>query len=235
MSGLCDRVKAYVTNVRLALDSLSEVPKEFEKVIEICKAYVSDAEYYLSKGDCETALACIAYAEGLIDSLRHAGIVDIKWRPLTEVLKRPTVLVAGSFEILHPGHIELLKKAYELGNVVVVVSRDENFRKFKGRDPVVPAEQRAYVISHVKYVSRAMVGFSNPFDAIRAIKPDIILLGPDQPIGEEDVKRFLEREGIKAKVVKLRNLFRHNKFLTKTSEILKRVIEVMAVEPKKYC
>ena len=46
------------------------------------------------------------------------------------------VLIAGTFDIIHPGHINLIKQAKEFGDfLVVVIARDKNVIKAKGKQP----------------------------------------------------------------------------------------------------
>ncbi len=195
-----ERVRRYILNLRLVLDELrrrSDLPPGWGRVVDMAERYTGDAEYYLGRGDVFTALACAAYAEGLVDALRHAGVIDIEWRSLSELGARPRVLVAGSFEILHPGHIYLFREAWRLGSVHVVVARDSSIERFKGRKPVVPEEQRLRVVESVRYVSRAVLG--DPVDYLKPvldIRPDIILLGPDQWPDEERLRGELEERGL---------------------------------------
>ncbi|HLI46557.1 MAG TPA: adenylyltransferase/cytidyltransferase family protein [Geobacterales bacterium] len=136
------------------------------------------------------------------------------------------VMVTGTFEILHPGHIYLFKQASKLGKVYVVVARDENVRRFKNREPVIGEKQRLEVVQSIKYVYKAMLGNKgeNIFEIIKKIKPDIILLGPDQRVDEEKLHKFLEENGIKAEVMRLKE--RINKDLYDTSKIIKRIREL---------
>ncbi|MEM3926114.1 MAG: DUF357 domain-containing protein [Desulfurococcaceae archaeon] len=207
MTSAMDRVKAYIENVKQLVSEMDEKPidKDVKPLIELVKSYLSDAIYYLEKGDSFTSLACIAYAEGIIDALRYMGYIKAEWRSSSSLLKRPRVVVAGSFELLHPGHIYVLKKAWELGNVFVIVSRDTNFERFKKRKPVLGENDRLYVVKHVKYVTDAVLGDEGDFlKPIMDLRPDIILLGPDQWIEPEELKKELGKRGMRdVKVVKI--------------------------------
>lgn len=202
-----ERVKAYIENVKFALQQLEsqELGEGAREVVELARSYLSDSIYYLERGDAGTALSCIAYAEGLLDALRFLGIAKLEWKPLSSLLKRPKVLVAGSFEVIHPGHIHLLRRAWELGDTYVVVARDINFEKFKGRKPVVSEADRARVVGEIRYVTRAILGDeSDLLKPVEEIKPDIILLGPDQWANEEElVKKLAERGLANIKVMRL--------------------------------
>ena len=226
------RVEAYIENVERALERLgSPSDPRVSRVVELARAYVSDARYYLEKGDAETALAAIAYAEGLLDALRWLGLARFEWEPLSKLLSRPVVAVAGTFDILHPGHVELLRFAHSLGRVYVIVSRDVNVRRFKGRDPIVPEEQRLRVVSAVRYVHSAALG--DVEDVVRPIaelRPDIVVLGPDQWADEDWLRARLEERGVSAKIVRMPE--RVECPLCSVTEIACRVLEAF---PKRLC
>lgn len=221
------RIKAYIENVQRVLMELNE--KAFEDkvkaVLSLAEGYMNDAKYYLEKGDLFTSLSCIAYAEGLIDALNHMGLIKVDWKPLSSLLKRPRVLVAGSFEIIHPGHIHFLRKAWELGEVIVVVSRDINVEKFKKRKPIVPEENRRIVVEAIKYVSRSVLGDKDDLlKPILELKPDVILLGPDQMFNPEELSNKLAEKGlVNVKVFKLNE--RTGGLYESTSSILSKIIE----------
>ncbi|MCS7140454.1 MAG: FAD synthase [Candidatus Nezhaarchaeota archaeon] len=139
--------------------------------------------------------------------------------------KSKKVMVAGVFDIIHPGHIHLISKASELGNVVVVVARDSTVERIKGRKPIVPEEQRLEVVKNIKYVSSAVLGHEGEdmLKIVEEIKPDIILLGPDQNFNEEKLKRDLEARGLKIEVLRLHEPYRAHK-LCSTSKIIKEII-----------
>ncbi len=202
------KVEAYIENVTRALEKirkqLEKLTPQQRRVVENAEAYLSDAKHYLEKGDPFTALACIAYAEGLLDALRHLGIVEFDWELTSRLLARPKVLVAGTFDILHPGHIELLRQAWLRGRVYAVVARDESVKRFKKRPPIVPEEQRRETLQAVRYVYKAILGSKRDvLDPIREIKPDIILLGPDQWASEKWLQERLREEGIEARIERL--------------------------------
>jgi FAD synthetase len=196
------RVEAYILNVEKAIEKVKgKVSGEAGQLVELASAYVEDARYYLEKGDVFTALADVAYAEGLLDALRWLGLARFEWESSLRLALRPKVLVAGTFDILHPGHIELLRYAWERGRVYVVVARDESVEKFKGRPPIVPEEQRLRVVSAVRYVYKAMLGSKRDvLEPILAVKPDIIVLGPDQWADEEWLQRRLEERGLRVRI-----------------------------------
>ena len=142
--------------------------------------------------------------------------------------KRKKVLVAGTFDIIHPGHIYFINEAKKLGDVVVIVARDSTVKKIKGRDVVVPELQRLEVIRNIKGVKEAYLGHEGGdfLKIVEEIKPDLILLGPNQPFDDKKMKKELEGRGLKIDVIKLKRVY--DKYpLCSTRKILKKVVEVM--------
>lgn len=141
-------------------------------------------------------------------------------------MKRKKVLVAGTFDIIHPGHIYLFKKASELGDVIVVVARDTSVKRFKGRPPIIPEQQRLEVVSSIKYVNKAVLGHETTdiLKIVEEIKPDIILLGPDQNFKEEEISKELEKRGLKIEVRRVEQYIDCQ--LCSTTKIIKRVVEL---------
>ena len=108
------------------------------------------------------------------------------------------VLVFGTFDLLHPGHRFLLAEAQKKGKLTVVVARDRNVQRIKGRFPVHDEDER---LSHVRQaVPGATVVLGDAHDflvPVRAVDPDVILLGYDQQlppgVKEEDLPYEIER------------------------------------------
>ena len=115
------------------------------------------------------------------------------------------VVATGVFEIIHSGHAHFLNAAKENGDeLVVIIANDDTVRKMKG-EPILSAEMRAEVVSHLKPVSSTVIGRTGNRDIIvEEIKPDVIALGYDQRLftRKELESKLLER-GLKVKVVRL--------------------------------
>jgi Glycerol-3-phosphate cytidylyltransferase (EC 2.7.7.39) len=135
------------------------------------------------------------------------------------------VMVAGSFEILHPGHVYLLKEAKKLGRVIVVVSSDYNFERFKKRKPIIGENQRLEMVRSLKFVDEAIIGnpIDNIFEIILKIRPDILLLGPDQHINEEELKNFLRNNGLNTEIRRLSKRLEGE--LYSSSKIIEKIIK----------
>ncbi len=206
LSDPCARLSRYIDNVSKVLKDLRVRDKSCREVVDLACAYLRDSMYYRDKGDCITGLVTISYAEGLLDALRMIGCVEFEWvrNPLTD---ERIVLAAGSFDILHPGHIEFLKWASSLGTkLFVVIARDSTYRRVKGFDPVMDEISRLRVVESVRYVYRAVLGDEEDMlKPVESIKPSVIALGPDQPVDESWLREELSRRGLESvEIVRMR-------------------------------
>lgn len=91
------------------------------------------------------------------------------------------ILVFGTFDHLHPGHLFLLEEASKRGELHVVVGTDENVFKIKGRRPDQPEEERTQKIRDAFPGAQVLLGHESDYLAqTREIQPNLILLGYDQ-------------------------------------------------------
>lgn len=135
-----------------------------------------------------------------------------------------TVLVFGSFDILHPGHLAFLRAAKKYGDrLVVVINRDITYRKEKGRAPVFSEQDRLAIIRSLRDVSRAVLGDRpGSWTAIRRLRPDVIGIGYDQRADHPGLAAQLAHLRKRPKLVKLPK-FHHRKY--KSTLIKKRVYD----------
>lgn len=140
-----------------------------------------------------------------------------------------TVLVGGVFDVIHPGHIEFLKRAKSLagedGKLIVLIARDSTVEKTRGRPPIMPEEARKFIVENLKPVDEAILGFKPPSieKVLTTVKPDIVVLGYDQDYLKKLLEDTAEKLGIKVEIVKL-NKFED--YTPNSSSIIKqRIIE----------
>jgi len=219
----CSRARKYIRNASTALVNLPEsVRAKYPKLFDAIKRYINDAEYYLAKGDCETALVASSYAEGLLDALKYMDIIEPKWP--SQLYPEKKVFVAGTFDIVHPGHIELLKYGASLGKLYVVVARDENVARSKGKKPLLSENSRLRVVSSIRYVYKARLG--DPKDILKPlidINPDIVVLGPDQPFNPDALAQKLSSIlGKQVRVVRFREKTEFEPGLRGSSDIIRK-------------
>jgi len=96
---------------------------------------------------------------------------------------RRRVLCCGTFDLLHPGHESYLAQAAGLGEeLIVVVARDENVKRLKGRRPSQGENVRRAAVEKLEVVTEARLGNSGEhfLRVVDEIDPDVIALGYDQ-------------------------------------------------------
>lgn len=107
------------------------------------------------------------------------------------------VFTNGCFDIIHSGHINLLKTAKKMGDILVLgLNSDFSIKKLKGDNrPIIPLKERAEILSAISVVDIVTVFYEgNPFNIIKGIKPDVLVKGGDWPldkiIGADIVKSY---------------------------------------------
>jgi rfaE bifunctional protein nucleotidyltransferase chain/domain len=108
---------------------------------------------------------------------------------------RRVVFTNGCFDLLHPGHIELLEKARELGDILIVgINSDASVRQLKGPGrPVLPELERAEILAALECVDAVLIfGEPTPREVIAHLLPDVLVKGGDWPgdqiVGREEVE-----------------------------------------------
>jgi D-glycero-beta-D-manno-heptose 1-phosphate adenylyltransferase len=108
---------------------------------------------------------------------------------------RRVVFTNGCFDLLHPGHIQCLEQARELGDVLIVgLNSDASVRQLKGEGrPLLPERERAEILAALESVD-AVVIFDDltPQRVIARLLPDILVKGGDwagdRIVGREEVE-----------------------------------------------
>ena len=104
------------------------------------------------------------------------------------------VFTNGVFDLLHPGHVDILTASRALGDALVVgVNSDASVRRLKGPTrPVRTEQERSIVLAALESVDAVVVfDEDTPLQLIRALKPDVLVKGGDYTVetvvGAEDV------------------------------------------------
>lgn len=109
------------------------------------------------------------------------------------------VFTNGCFDILHAGHVDLLQRAKELGDILVLgLNSDESVKnQGKGDDrPFNPYEARAFVLAHLESVD-IVVPFNEdtPIKLIEDFVPDVLVKGGDWDIEKIVGKDIVQKNG----------------------------------------
>lgn len=110
---------------------------------------------------------------------------------------RAVVFTNGCYDILHPGHVDMLSRARLLGDALVLaLNTDASVRRLgKGADrPVNPLPVRAYVAAHLEAVDWVTwFDEDTPLKLITLLRPQVLVKGGDWP-----VERIVGREVVEA-------------------------------------
>lgn len=131
-------------------------------------------------------------------------------------------MVFGTFDYLHPGHLNFFKQARALvknPHLIVSVSRDKNAKRVKGVAPENTEKDRIELVSSIRIVDEVVLGSTDNYLLhIKKAEPDIIALGYDQSAYTEHLAEKLMGLGVNVSVVRLKP---HRDRIFKTSKIKK--------------
>ena len=95
------------------------------------------------------------------------------------ITRKPTVYVGMSADLVHPGHLNIIKKANELGEVIIGLLTDEAIASYK-RVPFMTYEQRKEIVENIKGVSRVVAQETLDYvPNLERLKPDYVVHGDD--------------------------------------------------------
>lgn len=92
------------------------------------------------------------------------------------------VFTNGCFDVIHRGHVELLKYCKSLGNIVYVgLNSDQSVKRLKGpARPYNLQKDRQFILESIKFVDNVYIfDEDTPYELIKKLKPDIIVKGGD--------------------------------------------------------
>lgn len=129
------------------------------------------------------------------------------------------VTTNGAFDLLHVGHVNLLEKSAELGDVLVVlVNSDDSVRRYKGDSrPVISLAERMRILAAIGVVSYvSSFDEDTPVSYLQKLSPDVHTKGGDYAKNDLPEAEVVEMAG--GKVVLLPNFGE-----TRTSRIIKKI------------
>jgi D-beta-D-heptose 7-phosphate kinase/D-beta-D-heptose 1-phosphate adenosyltransferase len=113
--------------------------------------------------------------------------------------KRPEVVLAnGCFDVLHAGHVSLLRRAAALGDfLVVAINTDESVRRLKGPTrPIYTAADRAQLLGELECVGAVVIfGEDTPEKLIQTVKPDVLVKGRQYRLEDIPGAAFVQASG----------------------------------------
>ncbi|WP_018124427.1 D-glycero-beta-D-manno-heptose 1-phosphate adenylyltransferase [Desulfovibrio oxyclinae] len=109
------------------------------------------------------------------------------------------VFTNGCFDLLHPGHVDYLQRARDLGDALMVgLNSDASVRRLgKGDDrPVNGQDARAFVLAGLACVDFVILfDEDTPLELIRAVRPQVLVKGGDWPVDKIVGRDVVESDG----------------------------------------
>jgi rfaE bifunctional protein nucleotidyltransferase chain/domain len=109
---------------------------------------------------------------------------------------KTVVLTNGCFDLLHRGHVHILREAKALGDILIVaINSDRSVKAIKGPSrPVLSESDRTELLAAMEMVDYvALFDEPDPYDLIAAVRPNVLVKGgdwgSDQIVGADIVKR----------------------------------------------
>ena len=109
------------------------------------------------------------------------------------------VFTNGCFDILHPGHVDLLRRARAMGDALVLGLNSDDSVKRLNKAPCRPmnsSDQRAYVLAGLESID-FVVEFDQdtPYELIKLVQPDVLIKGGDWPVDKIVGRDIVEARG----------------------------------------
>lgn len=91
------------------------------------------------------------------------------------------ILTYGTFDLLHYGHINLLRRARELGDYLIVGLSTDEFNSLKGKKSFLSFSERKRLLSSIKYVDKIIPEkcWEQKIEDIKKYNIDVFVIGDD--------------------------------------------------------
>jgi D-beta-D-heptose 7-phosphate kinase/D-beta-D-heptose 1-phosphate adenosyltransferase len=146
--------------------------------------------WYLARGFAPQD-ALLAAVRAAAVEIRHIGcqrvdLIDVYPSQIIECAEeisqwpRPLVIANGVFDLLHPGHVHLLRAARKCGRaLLVLLNSDGSARRLKGQDrPVLNQHVRAGMLRDLPEVDGVMLfDEDTPVEIIKQLRPEVLVKG----------------------------------------------------------
>ena len=115
-----------------------------------------------------------------------------------------TVMCFGTFDLLHLGHINYFEQAKKHGTkLIVVIARDTTKQK-QNKTTLFTEQERIKLVQSLEIVDEAVLGYpDNHFRIIQEKKPEVLCLGYDHPVKEEELVTKLYQLNLFPKITRM--------------------------------
>jgi len=130
-----------------------------------------------------------------------------------------TVITYGTYDLLHVGHINLLRRASELGDRLVVGISSDEFNLLKGKSSIFSFKERKQILEAVRYVDEVFAedNWEQKRDDIKKYNADVFVMGSDWMGKFDDLADICEVKYL-ARTEEISTTYLKNKVVYKTKE-----------------
>lgn len=91
------------------------------------------------------------------------------------------VITYGTFDLIHPGHINILRRARKLGDYLIVGLSTDEFNKTKNKQAFHNYESRKYIVESIRYVNQIIPekNWEQKINDIKKYEIDLLVMGDD--------------------------------------------------------
>ncbi|MDE7541151.1 D-glycero-beta-D-manno-heptose-7-phosphate kinase [Gluconobacter sphaericus] len=191
VSGAGDTVVATVASVLSAGQDLETAVVIATSAASIVVGKLGTAT--VSRAELSAALIDEMKEDGAVASLERAQSIIEQWHHHGARV----VFTNGCFDLVHPGHIALIRAAASQGDkLIVAINSDASVRRLKGeKRPLQDEQARATVMGALRDVDMVVIfDEDTPLETIQALRPDVVVKGADyqehQVVGGDFVKSY---------------------------------------------
>ena len=91
------------------------------------------------------------------------------------------VITYGTFDLFHIGHLNILKRAKELGDYLIVAVSSDDFNAIKGKKCAIPDYERMEIVKAIKYVDEVILenSWDQKVEDVKKYDIDVFVMGDD--------------------------------------------------------
>lgn len=92
-----------------------------------------------------------------------------------------TVMIAGTFDLLHPSHVSILNNSKELGDELIVMLSTDEFNSGKGKTAIMSYEERYFMLTNLRCVNKVVPeqSWDDKLKYISEYDVDVFVMGSD--------------------------------------------------------
>tara|TARA_Y100000310_G_C20612444_1_gene778748 strand:+ start:133 stop:549 length:417 start_codon:yes stop_codon:yes gene_type:complete len=133
------------------------------------------------------------------------------------------VICFGTFDLLHLGHLNYFQQAKQHGTHLTVVIATDETKEREGKPTIFSEQERLQLVKSIKLVDQAVLGYPDDhFKIIQEIQPDVLCLGYDHKINENNLRISLAQLNLRPEIKRMQP---YKPSQIKSSLIKERILE----------